>query len=301
MLVLTTTGWIDHSLVEGTAEVNGTLDGLQAGQRDDVKVIITGDSETTADGLEDGHGDVGQLGVVLEDQVTSLGQVRGGEGLELGTPEAELASELLEGRQGDSRDVLEGHALTSAEVGEVNLEGVEVAGEADRVGGVLQVVDVDGLQVTVVLDAEKTDGLQRDTVQVGQTSVGDADITGLGDTLGEAQGLQLGKSIPLDATNGVEFGEVEQGESGETLKVEGITNAGEGGSGDGADVGTLGALEATADLLDTAEDKVTAVGLVNGDVTVDAAASVDAIGVALGLDLGVTAVGCSRMSVSLSS
>ena len=288
-----------HLLVEGTAEVNGTLDGLEAGQRDNVEVIITSDSETTADGLQNGHGDVGQLGVVLEDQVTSLGQVRGGESLELGTPEAELASELLEGRQGDSRDVLESHALTSAEVGEVNLEGVEVTGEADGVGGVLQVVDVDGLQVTVVLNAEKTNGLEGDTVEVGQTSVGDADITGLGDTLGEAQGLQLGESIPLDAANGVEFGEVEQGEGGKALKLEGVTNAGELGSGDGADVGSLGGLETTGDLLNAAEGEVTAVRLINGDVTLDGGARVDAIGVALGLDLGVTAVGWN-MSVGQS-
>jgi len=216
-----------HSLVEGTAEVNGTVDALEAGQRDHAKLVITSDGETTINGLQDGHGDVGELGVVLEDQVTSLGQVGSGESLELGAPETELAGELLEGRQGDSRDVLEGHALTSAEVGQVDLEGVEVTGEADRVGGVLQVVDVDGLQVTVVLDAEETDGLQGDTVQVRQTSVGDADITGLGDTLGEAQGLELGKSIPVDGTDRVELGEVEQGQGGETLEVEDLADAGE--------------------------------------------------------------------------
>jgi hypothetical protein len=282
-----------YLLVEGTAEVNGTLDSLEVGQRDDVELVITGNGETTVDGLQDGHRDVGQLGVVLEDQVTSLGQVRSGESLELGTPEAELAGKLLERRQGDSRDVLEGHANTSAKVGEVDLEGVVVTGEADRLGGVLQIVDVDGLQVTVVLDAEETDGLQGDTVQVGQTSVGDADITGLGDTLGEVQGLELGESIPVDGTNAVQLGEVEEGEGGETLKVEGLADAGEFGSGDGADVGTLGARKTTGNLFDTAENKVTTVGLVDGNVTANGGASVDAVSVALSLDLGITAVvGC---------
>jgi hypothetical protein len=285
-------------LVEGTAEVNGTVDTLEAGERDDVKVVITGDGETTIDGLQDGHGDVGELAVVLEDQVTSVGEVGSGESLELGAPETELTGKLLERRHGDSRDVLEGHALTSTEVGEVDLEGIVVTGEADGVGGVLQVVDVDGLQITVVLDAEETDGLQGDTVEVSQTSVGDADITGLGDTLGEAQGLELGESIPVDAANTVKLGEVEEGDGGETLKVEGLADAGEGRGSDGANVSTLVASEATGDLLDTAQGKVAHERLVNGDVTLDGVASVDAIGVALGLNLGITAVGCCKLLVT---
>jgi hypothetical protein len=284
----------ERDLVEGTAEVNGTVDTLEAGERDDVKVVITGDGETTIDGLQDGHGDVGELAVVLEDQVTSVGEVGSGESLELGAPETELTGKLLERRHGHSRDVLEGHALTSAEVGEVDLEGIVVTGEADGVGGVLQVVDVDGLQITVVLDAEETDGLQGDTVEVSQTSVGDADITGLGDTLGEAQGLELGESIPVDAANTVKLGEVEEGDGGETLKVEGLADAGEGRGSDGANVSTLVASEATGDLLDTAQGKVAHERLVNGDVTLDGVASVDAIGVALGLNLGITAVGAGE-------
>jgi hypothetical protein len=284
-----------NSLVEGTAEVNGTVDTLQHGQRDGGQLIVTGNGETTGDSLQDGHADVGQLAVVLEDQITSLGEVGSGEGLELGTPEAELASELLKGGHGDRGDVLEGHVGTGAQVGEVDLEGVEVTREADNVGGVLQVVDVDGLQVTVVLDAEGTNGLERDTVEVSQTGVSDADIAGLCDTLGEVQGLELGESLPVDGTNGVELSELEQGQGGETLQVEALADGGEGRSGDGADISTTGAEKATGDLLDAVELEVAAEGLVNGHITLESGASVDAIGIALGLDLGVTAVGCNKV------
>ena len=213
-----------HLLVEGTGEVNSTLDGLEAGKRDGGQLIITGNGESTFDGLQVGHADVGQLGVVFEDEVTSLGQVGGGEGLELGTPEAELTGELLKRRNRHGGDVLEGHVGTGAEVGEVNLEGVVVTREADQVGSVLQVVDVDVLQVTVVLDAEGTNGLQLDTIQVGQTSVGDADIAGLGNTSVEVQGLKLGESLPVDGANGGELGEAEQGQGGETLELPLVTD-----------------------------------------------------------------------------
>ena len=285
-----------HLLVEGTAEVNGTVDTLQRGQADGGELVIAGNGESTINGLQDGHADVGELGVVLEDQVTGLGQVGSGEGLELGTPEAELTGELLEGRQRDRGDVLEGHVGTGAQVGEVDLEGIVVTREADQIGGVLEVVDVDGPQITVVLDAESTDGLESDTVEVIQTSVGDADITSLSDTLGEGEGLELRKGLPVDGTNGVELGEVEEGQGGESLQVEGLADRGERVSADGADVRATGANQTTGDLLDTAELEHAAVGLVNLDITLDGGAGVDAVGIALGLDLGITAVGC-RMTL----
>ena len=277
-----------HLLVKGTGEVNSTLDGLEAGKRDGGKLVITGNGESTVDGLQVGHADVGQLGVVLEDEVTSLGQVGGGEGLELGTPEAELTGELLKRRNRHRGDVLEGHVGTGAEVGKVNLEGVVVTREADEVGSVLQVVDVDSLQITVVLDAEGTDGLQLDTVQVGQTSVGDADIAGLGNTSVEVQGLELGESLPVDGADGGKLGEAEQGQGGETLEVEVVTDGGKGRSSDRADVGGTAGDDATGDLLDTAEGEITAVGLLDGKVTLESGARVDAVGIALVLNGGVT-------------
>lgn len=278
-------------LVEGTAEVNGTVDTLEGRQTDGGELIITGNGESTVNSLQDGHADVGQLGVVLEDQVTGLGQVGSGEGLELGTPEAELTGELLERRQGDGGDVLEGHVGTGAQVREVDLEGVVVTREADQIGGVHQVVDVDGLQITVVLDAEGTDSLKGDTVQVSQTSVSDANIASLSDTLGEGQRLELRESLPVNGTNGVELSEIKEGQGGETLQVEGLSDRGKRGSSDGADVSTTRANQTTGDLLDTTDREVAAVGLVNGDITLHGGAGVDPISIALGLDLGIAA-GC---------
>lgn len=286
--------WEGYSLVEGTAEVNGTVNTLEHGQADGGELVITGNGESTVNSLQNGHADVGQLGVVLEDQVTGLGKVGSGESLELGTPEAELTGKLLKGRQGDRGDVLEGHVGTGAEVGKIDLEGIVVTREADQVGGVHEVVDVDGLQITVVLDAEGTDSLEGNTGQISETSVGDADIAGLGDTLGERQGLELRESLPVDGANRVELSEVKQGQGGESLQVEGFADRCERAGADRADVLATGADQTTSNLLDTAERKVAAVGLVDGDITLDGGASVDRISVALGADLGITAGSCKR-------
>lgn len=279
----------NHSLVEGTADVDTTSHVLEVRQGNHLELVVTLNDETTINGSQKGHGDVGELAVVIEGQVTRVRQVRSGESLELGTLEAQLTGELFERRQGYSRNVLEGDALSSAEVRKLHLKGVVVSGEGDFLAGVLQFVDVEGLQVTVVLDVEDTDGLDRD-FQIIQTSVGDTNIAGLGDTLGEVQGLELGESVPLDATDGIELGKFKKSQGRKPLKIEDIANGSKGFSGDRGDVDTLGTLNATSDLLDSRKLERTAVRLINCDITVDGGARIDAVGVALGFDLGVTAV-----------
>lgn len=180
------TGTVEECLrIEGTAEVNSSRDGLELGEVNVRELVVTANNEASLDSLENGHADVGQGGVVVEGQISGGGQVGGGESLELSTPEAELALELLQGGHGDRANVTEGHVGGSGEVGELNLKLVPVTSEVNQVGGILQVVDVDGLQVGVVGDLELADSLEGDTVQGGKTSVGDDNITSIGNTGGE--------------------------------------------------------------------------------------------------------------------
>lgn len=190
-----------NSRVEGTAEVNGAGDNLQLGQLDGTQLVVAGDDEATVNLGQDRHADVGKISVAVEGQVGGRGQVGGGERGDVGCPETELASELLQRRNGDGLDVADGDIAGGAKVGEHDLKLLVVTGEVDQVGSVGQVVDVDSLQVVVVLDVEGTDRRQRDTVQSAQTGVDDGDITNVGDTGGEGESLETGKSLPVDSTN----------------------------------------------------------------------------------------------------
>lgn len=270
--------------VEGTAEVNSTSDRLQGRQVNGVQLVVTADDETTVDLGQHRHADVGQLGVVVEGQVSGGGQVGGGESAKVGAPEAELTLELLQGRHGDAANVAEGHVAGSAQVGEVNLKLVVVAGEADQASGVHEAVDVDRLKVGVVEDLEQTDGLQHDTIEVGETSVDDGDIAGISDTGGEDQGLELGKSLPEDGADRGECGEVELGEGGEPVQLERVADRVERGGNDASDVRTTLAGQAAGDLLDAVQGEVAREGIVDGHITAEGRAAGNGVGIALGRD-----------------
>lgn len=235
------------------------------------------------------HADVGELGVVHEDKVTSAGQVGGNEGLEVSAVETEGAGEGLQGGDGDAADVTAGQVLAGAEVGELNLERVVVGGKGDITGSVLQVVDVDGLEETVVLNVESTNGLEGDTVEGAQLGVVDVDITSGGDTSVEGQGLKSGQNLPVQGTHSVELGEVQVGEGGQTGQLEGTGDLGDGVGGEGGETSDVVKSQVTLDLLDGVESQ--GAGEVGGDsdVTLDGRAGGDLGGITLGRDLGVTA------------
>lgn len=276
---------MENVLVELAAKVNGTGDLLKLGEVERLQLVVAGDLEATVDGLEVGHADVGELLVALEDQVTGLGQVGGAEGLEVETPETELAGQLLERGERSVADVAEGHVLGTGKVGQGDLEGLRVTGEVHEASGVLQVLDVDLLHVPVVGDVELTDPLQGDTVEAGQAGVGDVDIAGIGDTLFEAQALQLGQSGELDGADLGEGAHLQGGEAGEAVQVEGLLDAAEFGGGDGSDVsGPLGG-EATVDLLDAIKAQFALGLLFDLEVTLDGLAGAVFLQIALVLDL----------------
>lgn len=287
-------------LVEGSGELDSTLDVGELRQVNAVQLLVLLDGETTVNKSEIGHRDVVQVRVVVEDQVTSLGQVHGGEVGQASAPETELAVRGLEGRNSDTRDVTEGQALSTLQVGELNVQLVVVSGEVDQTSSVGEVVEVDHLEGVVVLDVEVTDGLQGETIQAGQTSVDDADVANLGNTLAEVKGLQLGESLPVDSTDRAELAEAELREAGEASKGEVLANVGKGVGAERGDVLTTATLQATLDLLDTVQGQFAGEGVLNGDITANGGAAGEAIGIGLGLESGVTTV-CTARSDLLAS
>lgn len=276
-------------LVKLAAEVNGTGHGSQLGEVDGRELVVTSNLEATIDGLELRHADVGDLGVVDEDQVTSLGQVGGSKGGEAVTPETELTGELLEGRNGDGADVTEGHVLTARQVGQLNLQRVEVTGEVDETSGVLQVVHVDRLQLSVLGDIEGLDLLEGDSVQAGETSVGDGDAGGLSDTLAEVESLQVGEGGEGDLVDRGQGAEAEGGEGSQTAQLEGGGDGLQAGAGQGGHVGSTLDGQTAIDLLDAVQVQVTGVVLADLDVTLDGLAAGVAVGIGLVLDFdGIT-------------
>lgn len=278
-----------NSRVEGTAEVNSSSNLLELGEVNLLQLVVAGDLETTVNLGQSSHADVGELLVVHKDKVTSAGQVGGDEGLEVSAVEAESTGEGLQGRNGDAADVAAGQVLAGAEVGQLNLERIVVGSKGDITGGILQVVDVDGLQVAVVLDVESTNGVEGDTVEGAQLGVSDVDIAGLGDTGVEGEGLQSGKNGELQGADGRERAEVQVGQGGQADQLEGTGDLGDGVSGQGGELSDVVDSQVTFDLLDAGKAQFTGEVGVDSDITLDGGASGDSIGIALGRDLGVTA------------
>lgn len=194
----------------------------------------------------------------------------------------------------DSADVAEGHVGATGEVGQLHFKGVQVTSKVDQASGVLQVVDVDGLELRVLGDVELANGVQRDTVQVSQAGVGDRDITGFIDTLGEIKTLKLGQSSPLDRSDTGKRGEAEGGQRGKAIQLESVGNGVQHRRRDGRDVGATRAAEGAVNLLHVVEGNSAREVLVDLNGTLDGRAGGVAVGIALagnrdGL-IGLTAV-----------
>lgn len=272
-------------LIERTREVNGTSDGLQSREGDARELVVTSDPEATFDGLENGKAEVGQLGVVVEDHVTGLGEVGSAEGLETVTPEANLTGKVVERRHGHHADIAEGHVGAASQVGQLDLQRIHVTSKIDETSGVGQVVDVDVLQVEVLGNIKVTNGVKRNTFQAGETRVGDGDIAGLGDTGGEIKLLQLGQSRPFNATDFAERSEAQSVEFRKTVQIEGVFNGRHLGGGQRGQVAGTIDLEATVDLLNTVQGESVGNLLADFDVTVKGLAAVVLVGISLAGDL----------------
>lgn len=243
-----------------------------------------GDRQTAVDGSQPREGDVLEVPVVVQAEVTALGQVRRPNGLLVDGNESQLAGQGLEGGNLDIAGVAEGHVLALGQVGQINLELGRVGGNVKQTSRVLQVVHIDLLQSLIGGDIKVAHGLQLDAVEVDQTGVGDADATSVRHTLGELQALQLGQGGELDGADGGELIEVQGSQAQETLQLEGIANAAQLRGGDRGDVGGAARDQAPLDLLDRAEGEITGSILVEMNIALDGAAAAEVIRISLGLD-----------------
>jgi hypothetical protein len=280
----------DVDAVKSTAEVNSTGNGLEAREGDVGKLVVTNDLETTVDGLELRQAEVGELWVAVESDVTGLGEVGGAEALEAVTPETHLTSQVVQRRHGNAADVTEGHIGTTAEVEKLDLQRVHVTSKVDQTGSFGQVVDVDRLEVGVLSDVKVTNLVEGDTVKAGQTSVGDGNVAGLGNTSGELKLLQLGKSLKLDAANAAQRTKVESEETSEAIELEGVADLAEVRGSQGGKVASTGATETTGDLLDVVEGQGVGDVLGDFDITLEGLARAVAVDVTLAGDLDGLAV-----------
>lgn len=274
----------ENLLVESTGEVDGTGDGFELREVDRAELVVASDQETTVDSLQNGKAEVVEVRVVLENKVTSLGKVGSRKRRELVTPETQLTLKLLERGKRDGADVTDGQVRTRGQVGKQDFEILVVTSEVDQVGGVLEVVHVNLLEVGVVGDDELADSVERDSVQGSQASVDNLNVICLGDTLVEAEVLEHGKSLEVDRTDLCELRELEAGESHNTLEVEGVIDGGKFRSRELSNVFAAVAGQSTLDSLDTVDgDGATEAG-VQLDVTVESLAAAVTIEVALTLD-----------------
>lgn len=284
--------------------INSTGDLLQVGEAPDVgQLAVVGDRQTAVDGGQPREGDVVEIPVVVQAEVTALGQVRRPNGLLVDSNESQLAGQRLEGRDLDIAGVAEGHVLALGQVGQVNLELGRVGRNVEQTGRVLQVVHIDLLQRLVGGNIEVTHGLQLNAVEVDQTGVGDANATRVRHALGELQALQFRQGGELDRADGGELIEGQRGQAQETLQLEGVTNAAQLGGGDGRDVGGAARDQATLDLLDRAESEITGSFLMETNIALNGAAAPELIRISLGLDgdglIGAVALWKRRSAVCL--
>lgn len=90
---------------------------------------VVGNLVSTLNGLQQGHGDVGQVTVgdncqgssVLNVLAANGGQVRCGDALKVIAIESERSIDSSQGRDAKGRDISEGHVRSSLQVGELDI------------------------------------------------------------------------------------------------------------------------------------------------------------------------------------
>lgn len=275
-----------HLLGVGTGQVDSTSHGGQLGEVNGQQVIVVRDSKTTADGFEQGQGNAVEIGVGFDVQIGASGQVGSREVGNVVSEQTQFTSEVDQRWNRDSTGVTEGHVRGRSEVGEHDLELVAVGRDCQSTSDVLDVVHVDRGQSSVGGQVEVTNGLELDTLQRSQPSVGDADTAGIVNACGEGEGLQVGQSLEDDRANRGEFGERERGQQNDVLQVEVIGNGGEIRSRDRRKVGHTVGDQATREGLNAIECKIIGDRGVNVDIALNSRAGGEGIGIRLRGNVG---------------
>lgn len=247
--------------------------------------------ETTIDRLELGHADVASQLVADESQVAGFGKVRCDEFLEAIGPEAELASEVRQRWHRNIADIAEGHVGASDQLGQLDVQGIQVAGKVDETSGLGQAIEIDFLQEPVLGDVKSANLVQGNALQVGQAGVGDLEVVSLGNFLAEIQRLQPGQNRPLDRADAGKGAHAERGEAFEGIQLELVADGLKARGRQLRQRASILSGETTRDLLDAVQsDGVWDIAAADLDVAIQGLAAGVAIGVALAGDLdGVAA------------
>jgi hypothetical protein len=142
-----------------------------------------------------------------------------------------------------------------------------VGGDVHSLGDVAQ-RHGDGLKEVVVGNQDGLGGLQRDTLQRGETGVLNVQRLEHLHALGKVKALKVGQSVPVDGSNVDQRREVDGGETSQPVQVEFTTNDSQLRGGQLSDGRVLDE-EVTSDARDSRKVNVIDSVGVNGDAALE--------------------------------
>ena len=247
---------------------------------------------------EDGEADVGHLLVGNDGKSLANGsQVGGGEGLETVVVQTKRSVQGLEGRHLKGTNETEGHVGGPDQVGQGDLQSLVVIGEGHRVRDITK-LHVDFVDITVVGNEDGVDLLNVDALERADGGVLDVDLIGLGDLGGEADGLEVGEGVPLDALDLLEHGELNGVQAGETVKGHGAVDLSEAVGADALHVCVVGRDKVAIELLNAVERNVVGGAGSNGNGSGEGLAASEGGGITGVLDGGGGRDGAAGLACS---
>lgn len=108
---------------------------------------------------------------------------------------------------------MERNVVGGGQLVQTNSNGSSVVVDGQNTSDSLQ-SGVDGLDVLVVVNVERLQGVHVDTAQGSQTGVSESNSLGRGDTGGQTSVLQSGQSVVGQGANGGQLGQVDGGQDG---------------------------------------------------------------------------------------
>ena len=293
-----------YVLCEVTTHVERGLDVLELGQaRQVVEVGVVGDLKVGTDVGEGSERNILQALVVVDDESSvDLGQVRGGQALEVVALEDTEVSGVDLGERGDVEraDGAEGDVVRRLKQGERHVHHGVVEGKGQEVGDVCHVGEVDGIDLVVVGDEDVSRLVQVDTIQVLEFGVLDVEMIALGDTGCEFQAAQVGETLEDEGIDLLQLWERQSSELGNVVERELAGDGLQTGAPETLDVGVALDDQVTLDRLDATKIDVVAHTGGNGNAAGVGCAAGDGSGIAAVLDgcsCRVTAGGWRRESV----
>lgn len=201
---------------------------------DSIKSGVVGNLESTSNSLEHRDGDVGEGWVSNESQSTlSVGSVTDGcqvwcvEAGEVVLVETEGSVNNGQRWNADTGNVTEGHVGGPDQVREANIQALSVGIDVEKSGDITN-LSAEGLEAVVVVDVQGVNGVQVDTIEGAQESVGDGNTLGSLNGIGESERWESWKSSPVDGSNLGEVGELKGGQESQVAQSESVIDSGEG-------------------------------------------------------------------------